>query len=59
MKARVTTIGGGSKSIHLFQSHKEANDFVSWLMQYNSDLELTVENIDHEIDIVNECSTFI
>lgn len=59
MKVRVTTTGGGSKSIHLFETNKEANDFISWLLQYNSDLVITSEDIDNEIDSVSECCTFI
>ena len=59
MKAKVITIGGGSKSIHLFETYKEACNFAEWLLQYNADLKLTVDYIDDENDNVSECSTFI
>ena len=59
MKAKVITIGGGSKSIHLFETYNEACNFAKWLLQYKSDLELTVDYIDDEIDNISECPTFI
>lgn len=49
-----------STSKHIFESLSEANNFVSWITNYNMDLDVTVENTDNEQDdIPNECSTFI
>lgn len=49
-----------STSKHIFESQSEASNFVSWITNYNMDLDVTVENTDNEQDdIPNECSTFI
>lgn len=49
-----------STSKHIFESLGEANNFVSWITNYNMDLDVTVENTDNEQDdIPNECFTFI
>lgn len=56
---KVTATGGGSTSIHIFETNREACNFVDWLMQYNSDLELKVEDENNEKESITECPTFI
>jgi hypothetical protein len=59
MKTKVIARGPRSESIHLFESYKEASSFAAWLMEYNSDLDLTIESTDNEINIASEHPTFI
>lgn len=49
-----------SESIHIFKSEGEATKFISWIQQYNNDLNIKVEEANNENDSnSNECPTFI
>lgn len=56
---KVTATGRNSTSIHIFETYKEASNFVEWIMGYNADLELKIEEEKDEQDITYECPTFI
>jgi len=47
-------------STHIFNTKEEAHRFVSWIQNYNADLNITIEEQNNEnTNVINESSTFI
>jgi hypothetical protein len=49
-----------STSTHIFNTKEEAHRFISWIQNYNADLNITIEEPNNEdTNNTNESGTFI